>query len=118
MIAIVGALQQFVEEETERRRLAHQEAWRARVEEEKLAAEERLRSGADCKWTAIGKSKVVHCRINGRTYRLTPRDDKRFDLVRVETIDDEAGDVLGRYRGRGDATKALQDIAYKPERFR
>lgn len=117
MPAIIGVLQQYIEDETERRRLAHKALFHARAEEERLAAEDRLRSGADCKWTAIGKSKVVHCRINGRTYRLVPRDDKRFNLIRVATIDDSDGDLLGRYLSRGDATKALQEIAYKPERF-
>lgn len=115
MPAIVGAIQQFVEEDREARRTAQQEAYRAQVEADRLAAEERLLSGADCKWTALGKSKTFHCRVNGRVFRLEPQPDKKFHLSRVKEVDDQNGDLVGRYAGRTEATRVVADIAYKPE---
>ncbi len=39
-----------------------------------------------------------------------------WDLYRVNsTSDDENGALLGKYRARGDATKAVKEMAYKPE---
>jgi hypothetical protein len=115
MPAIIGAVQQFVEEETERRRLAHQAALRERIEAERLAGEARLRSGADCKWTALGSSKTLHCRVNGRTFRLEPQPDKRLKLLRVDGLDAEDGELVGRYQRRTDATRVVNEVAYKPE---
>jgi hypothetical protein len=82
MPAIIGAVQQFVGEETERRGVAHKQAYSERMEAERLAAEARLLSGADYKWTALGKSKTFHFRLNGRTYRLEPQPDNRLSLLR------------------------------------
>lgn len=115
MPAIVGAIQQFVEEDREARQRAQQEAYRAQVEADRLAAEERLLSGADCKWTALGKSKTFHCRVNGRVFRLEPHPDKKFHLFRVKSPDDQNGELVGRYAGRTEATKAVGEMAYKPE---
>jgi hypothetical protein len=115
MPATVAAIQQFVEEDRESRRRAQKEAYRAQVEAARMAAEERLLSGADCKWTALGKSKALHCRTNGRLFRLEPRPDKRFYLLRINSLDDENGDLIGRYAGRGEATKVVGEIAFKAE---
>jgi hypothetical protein len=115
MPAIVGAIQQFVEEDRDSRRRAQQEAYRARVEADRLAAEERLLSGADCKWTALGKSKTLHCRANGRLFRLEPQRDKKFHLFRVKSLEDEDGEHVGRYAGRTEATKVVGAMAYNPE---
>jgi hypothetical protein len=115
MPAIVGAIQEFVEEDREARRRAQQEAHRAQVKADRQAAEERLLSGADCKWTALGTSKRFHCRVNGRVFRLERQPDKKFDLVRVKSLDDEAGELVGRYAGRTEATRVIQEMAYKPE---
>lgn len=73
MPATLAAVQQIVEAEREARLQAYQEAYRAKALARSLAREERLLSGADCKWTALGKSRTVHCRINGRLFRLNPR---------------------------------------------
>lgn len=115
MPAIVGAIQQFVEEDRESRQRAQQEAYRAQMEADRLAAEERLLSGADCKWTALAKSKTFHCRINGRVFRLEPQPDKKFNLYRVKSLDDPDGELVGRYAGRTEATKVVGETAYKPE---
>jgi hypothetical protein len=71
----------------------------------RLAAEERLRSGADCKWIALAKTKIFHCRINGRLFRLEPYPDKKFHLFRVKSLEDQEGELVGRYGGRAEATK-------------
>jgi hypothetical protein len=115
MPAIVAAIQQFVEEDNESRRLAQEEAYRAQAEADRLAAEERLLSGADCKWTALGKSKMLHCRVNGRLFRLERQQDKKFHLSRVKSVDDGGGVLVGRYSGRTEATKAVGEMAYRPE---
>lgn len=51
--AIIGALQEYVEAETERQRLARETAWRRRVQEEREALEQRFLAGADCKWNRL-----------------------------------------------------------------
>jgi hypothetical protein len=91
MPAIIGAIQEFVEEDREFRRRAQQEAYRKRVEADRLAAEERLLSGADCKWSALGKSKTLHCRSNGSPFRLKSQADKKFQLFRVKSLEEETG---------------------------
>ena len=113
--AIVGALQEFVEVEEDRLRLERESAWRQRLEEERLALEERFLAGFDCKWTPLRKSKDLYCRINGRTYRLSPTADKMWQLHRLAHHDDSTGVSIGKYRRRGDATKALGQIAYADE---
>ncbi|WP_340316146.1 hypothetical protein [Rhizorhabdus argentea] len=115
MPAIIGAIQQFVEEDKAKRQRAQQEAYRERAEAERLAAEERLLSGADCRWTSIAGSKTLHCRVNGRIYRLEPQPDKRVHLLRVNEIDDANGYLIGRYSRRTEATKVVTEMAYKPE---
>lgn len=114
--AIVGALQEFVETEEERLRHEQQAEYRRRQEEEQATKEQRLLSGADCKWTQIRKSPNWYCRANGRTYRLSPTPDKRWRLHRVLSVsDEERGEEIGTYRGRGDATKVVAQMAYQPE---
>jgi hypothetical protein len=115
MPAIVGAIQEYVEQEEERIRVERQTAWRKRTEEERLALEERFLSGADCKWTPIQKSAELYRRINGRAYRLSPTKDKMWNLHRIASLDDQKPALIGTYRTRGDVTKALTQIAYSPE---
>jgi hypothetical protein len=115
MAAIVGAIQQFVEEDRDARQRAQQEAYRAQLQANRLAAEERLLSGADCKWTALGKSKTFHCRVNGRLFRLESQPDKKLHLFRVESVDDCNGELVGRYAGRTEATKVVGEVAYRSE---
>ncbi len=114
--AIIGLLREYVEREEERLRneqnQRHQE-WRER---DRVAREQRLLSGADCGWTQLPKSLHWYCRKNGRTYRLSPANEKMWNLYRVNAVsDEEKGVLLGTYRQRGDATKAIKQIAYKPE---
>lgn len=115
MPAAIGTIQAFVEEDRERRRQARQADYLRSMAAQRKAAEERLRSGADCKWTALGASKVVHCRVNARLYRLEPQKDKRWQLLRVAELEEQAGEFIGIYGGRKDATKAISEMAYKPE---
>jgi len=114
MPAIVGALQEFVEEEEARLCEEKQEAWRQRAEEERIALEQRFLSGADCKWTPINRSKEFYGRKNGRAFRLSPTKLKHLDLHRIASMED-AGKLIGTYGSRGDATKALHKIAYGAE---
>ena len=114
--AIIGLLRQHVEREEDRLRDEQQARYRKSQEEDRLAREQRLLSGADIGWTQLGKSAHWYCRRNGRTYRLSPTRDKRWDLYRVESlVDDENGGFVGTYGGRADATKVIATVAYQPE---
>ncbi|OYZ12960.1 MAG: hypothetical protein B7Y35_15710 [Sphingomonadales bacterium 28-64-96] len=112
--AIVGALQTYVEEEEQRLRLERQARLDAARLAEKAALELRYTSGADCKWTPVNGSKALYCRVNGRSYRLSPTLDKRWELHRVSSLDDK-GILVGRYAKRADVTKALSQVAYQPD---
>lgn len=116
MPAILGALRDHIDREDERMRGERERRYQQHREEERIAAEQRLLSGADCTWTQIQGSLHWYCRKNGRTYRLSPDKDKKWTLVRVNAVaDDEKGEVLGNYQRRGDATKVVAEAAYKPE---
>lgn len=113
--AIVGALQEYVEIEEERLRNEREMALRDSAQREREALELRFSSGADCKWTQLGRSKEFYCRVNGRAFRLTPTKDKMWDLHRIESEHDNAGILIGRYLTRGDTRKVLAQVAYQPE---
>ena len=114
--AIIGLLRDHVEREEERIRVEQHERYRQLREDERTAQEQRLLSGADCRWTQLQKSPHWYCRANGRTYRLSPTKDKRWDLYRVNsTSSDENGFLIGKYQKRGDATKVVAEVAYQPE---
>lgn len=85
---------------------------RKRERAEAAAASEALfHSGADCKWTALSRHRGLYCRLNGRAFRLINSEDKRFHLARIHDPADE-GQPVGRYATRGDATRALEQVAY------
>jgi len=112
--AIIGALQEFVEVETQRAAEAREAAWRQRLMEERRAREERFLAGADCNWTSVQNSKDLYTRKNGRAYRLSPTKEKRWELFRIEQLGD-TGKPLGIYGTRTDVNKALKKLAYEPE---
>jgi hypothetical protein len=114
--AIIQLLREHVEREEERDRIEHEQRHQQWREEDRVAREQRLLSGADCTWTQMQGSAHWYCRVNGRTYRLSPTKDKMWNLYRVNSISDGGGaPVLGKYQRRGDATKAIRTIAYQPE---
>jgi hypothetical protein len=90
-----------------------EQRYRQLREEERIAREQRLLSGADCTWTQLERSTHWYFRVNGRTYRLSPSKD---NLYRVSsTVADEKGALTGKYLRRGDATKVVADLAHQPE---
>jgi hypothetical protein len=114
--AVVGLLRDHLEHEEERIRVEQQERYQQWREQDRIAREQRLLSGADCTWTQLQKSPHWYCRTNGRTYRLSPTKDKRWNLYRVRsTSDDEQGALIGKYQQRRDATKVVAEMAYQPE---
>jgi hypothetical protein len=114
--AIIGLLRDHVEREEERLRVEQQERYQRLREEERIAREQRLLSGADCKWTQLPKSPHWYCRTNGRTYRLSPTKDKMWNLFRVTSLEEtEKGGLIGKYQRRGDATKVVAQMAFQPE---
>jgi hypothetical protein len=95
-------------------RVERQEHYKQAIEQDRIAREQRLLSGADCKWTQIQQN--WFCRANGRTYRLSPTKDKMWDLYRVKSVStDNEGTLVGKYKHRGDATKVVKNVAYQPE---
>jgi len=115
MTAIIGAIREWRENEEMRLWEERLAADRRRIEDDRIALEQSLLSGADCKWTPINKSAEIYCRKNGRTYRLSPKGDKLWDLHRIGSVEDKDGDLVGIYRTRGDATKAVTTTAYQPD---
>jgi hypothetical protein len=110
--AIVGALQEFADEEERRLDREHQEKWKAAQAAERLALEHRFLSGADCKWTSVKGSKAVFMRRNGRAFRLSPTKEKRWELHLIEEPTD-AGHLLGIYSTRSAANKVIDKTAYQ-----
>ncbi|MBN9316584.1 MAG: hypothetical protein J0I99_12650 [Devosia sp.] len=116
LTAIIGLLRAHVENEEERLRTEQRDRYERIKEQDRLAREQRLLSGADCGWTQLAKSICWYSRRNGRTYRLSPAKDKRWHLHRVTSVsDDEKGSLMGTYGGRADATKVIATAAYQPE---
>lgn len=115
MPAIIGAVQEYVERESDRIRIEREQSWKQARDAEREALKQRLLSGVDCKWTSLAKSDELFCRMNGRLYRVKQGQDKRWTLFRVASIDDQTGALLGQYGGRGEANKVVAKIAYEPE---
>lgn len=115
--AIIGLLGDHVEREEERLRIEQKEQYRQWREKDRLAREQRLLSGADCKWTQLPKSPVWHCRTNGRLYRLSPTKDKMWNLYRANTVDSPNGSPIGKYQSRRDASKVVAQVAYQPDQI-
>ena len=120
-IAILGWLQEWTmgaEERLQRQREAENQK---RVEQDKRNAEARLRSGADCPWTTLVGVADLYCRKNARLFRLKalPKDAAPFapkvEVLEVKSVEDKRGTPIGRYRTRRDASKAVLEVAYKPE---
>jgi hypothetical protein len=80
LAAILWLLREYVDNEGERLRRERQGRYERFREEERISREERLLSGADCKWTQLQNSSHWYCRMNGRTYRLSPTKDKAWNL--------------------------------------
>jgi hypothetical protein len=115
LAAIIQLMKDWVGEEYGRRMHQEWEERERRRAELKAAAEQVLLSGADCKWTQIGSSADLYCRVNRRTYRLAKAADKKLEVWRVQSMGDAAGRLIGRYQGRPDATHAVGLVAYQPE---
>lgn len=120
-IAILGWLEEWTWGAEERLRRQRAEENRERVAQEKRRAEARLRSGADCPWTVVAGVVDSHCRKNGRLFRLKALEKSgsplapKFEVLEVKTLEDKRGVPVGRYRTRGEASKAVLEVAYKPE---
>lgn len=114
MPAIVGAIQEFADEEERRLDRERQEKWKAERDADRQALERRFLSGADCKWTPLEGSKALFMRKNGRAFRIATTKEKRWQLHQIEEPA-EAGDLLGIYATRGAANKVIDKIAYEPE---
>jgi hypothetical protein len=117
MRAIIGTLQEFVEGEEERLRRERDERWKQIREQDRLRLQEHFRSGADCGWTSLGETKDLFCRRNGKAFRVSQDTDKRWKLYQLGESN-EAGELLGTYSGRREASAAVQQIAYRSSRPR
>jgi hypothetical protein len=119
MPAIVGRLYDYTASQSQRIRDEKYEEERLRLDRARLEREGRLLSYADCPWTQIKGSKFIYCRKNGRVFQLKPNNDKSWTLYRVQEVDDlTKGEMIGRYRTRGDASKVVAKAAFEPEPWR
>jgi hypothetical protein len=120
-IAILGWLEEWTWGADERLWRKREEVRRQHIEQEKRNAEARLRSGADCPWTAAAALAGLHCRKNARLFRLKTLDKgesplaPKFEVLEVKSFEDQRGALIGRYRTRSDASKAVLEVAYKPQ---
>jgi hypothetical protein len=119
-IAILGFIEEWMYGEEEGLRLRDEERNRARIQQNKRNAEARLRSGADCPWTAADGVAEQHCRKNYRLFRLKVLSaahplEPKFEVLRVKSLEDRRGTRIGQYRTRTDASKAVVDVAFKDE---
>jgi hypothetical protein len=119
MPAIIGRLYDYTASQSKRIRDEKYEEERLRLDRARLEREGRLLSYADCPWTQIKGSKFIYCRKNGRVFQLKPNNDKSWTLYRVQEVDDlTKGEMIGRYRTRGDASKVVAKAAFEPEPWR
>jgi hypothetical protein len=93
-IAILGWLEEWTWGADERLRRTREGERRQRIEQEKRNAETRLRSGADCPWTATAALAGLHCRKNARLFRLKTLDEvespltPKFEVLEVKSFED------------------------------
>jgi hypothetical protein len=119
-IAILGWLEEWTWGAEERLHRKREKERQERIEQEKRDAEARLRSGADCPWTAAAGLADLYCRKNARLFRLTALEKggsqlaPQFEVLEVKSFEDKRAVPIGRYRTRTDASKALLEVAYKP----
>lgn len=117
MPAIIGRISEYVSSQYQRIWDERRKAEARRRDDARLERERRLLSYADCPWTQIKGSRFFYCRKNGRVFQLKPYGDKSWTMYRVQEVDDTiTGEMIGRYRTRGDANKVLVKLAYEPER--
>lgn len=115
LLAIIGAMQRWIEAEEDRIREERNVANRARIEAERVASLNRLMAGADCPWTQADAAKTWHSRRNGRLYRLVQAEGNRWVLSRVTAVSDKRGVEIGRYESRSAASKVVSTVAYQPD---
>lgn len=115
LAAIIGRLREHVDHEETR--LIHErwDAQKRETEERRLALEQSFLAGEDCKWTAVAGSEAVYCRVNGRAYRLAPKEGRSRSLFRISAIDDPNPRLVGKYENRTEATKVVSEISYGTE---
>ena len=104
----------------ERLRQKQEKDRREQIAKQKQVAEARLRNGADCPWTAATGITDLHCRKNGRLYRLrglqtTNKFEPAFEVLRVDHLEANRGRSVGRYRTRSDASKAVTNVAWQED---
>ncbi len=116
MPAIIGRISDYNVGQFQRLRDEEHEEKRLRLEKARLERERKLLSYADCPWTQLKGSQFFYCRKNGRLFQLKPNSDKSWNMYRVQEIDDTSrGELIGRYRSRGDAAKLVTKAAFEPE---
>ena len=119
-MALLGYMEEWYWGAEERLRQKAEKERRERIAEEKRFAETRLRNGADCSWTSATGVADLHCCKNGRLYRLralqtTGKFEPAFEVLRVDHLDAKRGRPVGRYRTRGEASKAVANVAYQED---
>ncbi|WP_075632293.1 hypothetical protein [Novacetimonas hansenii] len=120
-IALLGWMEDWMWGAEEILRRKQTEERQRRIAQERRQAEARLRSGADSPWTGASGFPDLYCRKNARLFRLkglnkdTSPLAAKFEVFEVKSFEDKRGVLIGRYRTRSDASKAVLEVAYNPE---
>ena len=91
MSAIIGALQEYIEQEEERLSREREESYRRFREDERVRLQQRFLSRANCGWTPIDGSVALFCRRIGRAFRTEqanrpPRPEISIVLAATRTM--------------------------------
>jgi hypothetical protein len=115
MSAIIRALSEFSELESERMRVEQERSWKETRAKQQEALRQRLLSGADCKWISLEGPSEYFCRTNGRLFRLTKGKDLRWTLSRVQAPQDQRGAMCWASTRRGAKPRSRGQDNISPE---
>lgn len=109
LLAILGAIDDYVCEAYRRESaLSHERAMRE-LEEKRTEEEQTLISGVDCNWVRLRTSEDWFRREQGRLFRLAKVRCSDWELSELEHLD-APGKVVGRFRSRRLAREATMEI--------
>lgn len=109
--AIIGAIQEYIDQIKEQEGIQAESDRQARLERERIELEEKFLSGSDCKWVSIDDSKELYCRVNGQAYSLYKAGNKTWNLNRINSIEGPSRTFIGSHQNREEATKALTQLS-------
>ena len=80
-----------------------------------MALEARFLPGKDCGSTRAAGCEDVYGLLNGRAYRLAPKEGNALTPFRITGIDTAIPLLIGRYQSGTDVGKEVSEVAHQPE---